>query len=153
MQQAFAKGPSSAWFGKLKGLRKVDPLLLYLHEARHADEHGLEAISEGVLGAVRIGVGSGPKYIHKMRIENGLINIEGWHDGGPIKSDFVSAHLKLNAVENRGVVYQPPRYHDEHSGGAAANATALQAGEQALAFMSEKAAEGKTYLERFRSEG
>ena len=36
------EGKSAGWYGKKKGERKRDPLLLYLHHARSAVLHGLE---------------------------------------------------------------------------------------------------------------
>jgi hypothetical protein len=37
-------GRSSAWFGRVKRLRKVDPLLSYIHHARNSDEHGIDEV-------------------------------------------------------------------------------------------------------------
>jgi hypothetical protein len=33
---------TKAWFGRIRHLRKSDPLLAYVHHARNSDEHGLE---------------------------------------------------------------------------------------------------------------
>ncbi len=41
-QGAKANGKSSAWFGRVKRLRKTDQLLSYLHHARNTEEHGIE---------------------------------------------------------------------------------------------------------------
>lgn len=109
MQQGLERGPSAAWFGKLKGRRKTDPLLCYLHQARHVDEHGLEPITGTQPGSVGIGVGGGFVHIEKLRIERGVItHLSGSQNGGPIKVRITEAHLKLNQVENRGNVYTPP---------------------------------------------
>lgn len=40
-QGAKTNGKSSAWFGRVKRIRKSDQLLCYLHHARNAEEHGL----------------------------------------------------------------------------------------------------------------
>ena len=109
MQQALERGPSAAWFGTLKGSRKSDPLFHYLHQARHADEHGLERIADAQPGSVGIGVGGGRVHIERLIIENGVItHLAGSQDGGPLKVRVTEAHLKLNQVENRGVIYDPP---------------------------------------------
>ncbi len=42
-QGAKATPQSRQWFGRKKLERRRDPLLQYLHQARNADEHGLEA--------------------------------------------------------------------------------------------------------------
>jgi hypothetical protein len=39
-------GKSKAWFGRIKHMRDSDELLSYLHQARNAEEHGLEAITK-----------------------------------------------------------------------------------------------------------
>lgn len=43
-----AKGcpKSTYWFGTKKHERRVDPLLVYLHQARNADEHGIEPVTK-----------------------------------------------------------------------------------------------------------
>jgi hypothetical protein len=109
MQQALERGPSAAWCGTLKGRRKSDPLLLYLHQARHADEHGLERIADAQPGSVSIGVGGQSVCIERLELENGIItHLTGSQDGGPLTVRVEEAHLKLNEVENRGVTYGPP---------------------------------------------
>ncbi len=45
-QGAKTNGRSSAWFGRVKRLRKTDPLLSYLHHARNSEQHGLDPILE-----------------------------------------------------------------------------------------------------------
>jgi hypothetical protein len=51
-----AKGTSKSepWFGKVKHLRKTDPLLLYIHQARNSDEHGIEDSSFTAVGTTSI---------------------------------------------------------------------------------------------------
>jgi hypothetical protein len=43
-QGAKTSAQSRQWFGRKKNQRRADPLLQYLHQARNADEHGLEQI-------------------------------------------------------------------------------------------------------------
>ena len=41
-QGANGNRKSEPWFGKVKHLRKTDPLLSYIHQARNSDEHGID---------------------------------------------------------------------------------------------------------------
>ncbi len=38
-------GKAKAWFGRQKSIRRTDPLLSYIHQARNAEEHGLRHIT------------------------------------------------------------------------------------------------------------
>src|SRR4051812_42662853 len=39
-------GPSKGWFGRKKHERRSDPLLAYVKNARDADEHGLQNVTD-----------------------------------------------------------------------------------------------------------
>ncbi|HUZ32008.1 MAG TPA: hypothetical protein VMV19_07880 [Xanthobacteraceae bacterium] len=39
-------GKASAWYGRIKKLRKDDPLLSYVHHARNSEEHGIEDVTK-----------------------------------------------------------------------------------------------------------
>ena len=145
MQQAFSKGPSSAWFGKIKASRKSDPFLVYMHHARHADEHGLEDIASQESGWIGIG-GGGDVAITNISLRDGVLRIEGEEDGGLLKVEFVPAHLKLHIVENRGVSYHPPLVPSAHHANQMKNATAIEAGEFLLKFIDTTSAEGKKFF-------
>jgi hypothetical protein len=45
--EAGAEGPgkSSAWYGRVKHVRRKDELLRYIHHARNTEEHGLQVIT------------------------------------------------------------------------------------------------------------
>lgn len=151
MQQAFQAGPSSAWFGKLKALRRDDPLLAYLQQARHADEHGLDEVAEGELGSVVIGHGAGPVHIKRLEFDGGHMILKGTDNGRPIIPIFMPAHLKLNPVTNRDRLYQPPRasiVRPPLDGAKPAPLTALEAGTRCMTFMAEKSAEGLVFLQQ-----
>jgi hypothetical protein len=72
---AASGGKCSAWSGRIKNQRKNDELLQYVHQARHADEHGLEAIAKAS------GRGWGlhpadpvqPLKINKMIVKQGIV--------------------------------------------------------------------------------
>lgn len=44
-QGSKANGKAAGWFGRVKKLRKDDPLLSYMHHARNSEEHGIEDIT------------------------------------------------------------------------------------------------------------
>ncbi|GEM_PF-3252799 len=151
MQQAFGSGPSSAWFGKLKALRRDSQLLTYLHQARHADEHGLDPIAEGQGASFVMGRGGAALRIESLTINNGQIAVSGSEGGLPIVPEFIPSHLKLNPVIQRGVVYQPPAAPVVRPPLVATvnvPLTALQAGAKCKAIMSDKAIEGAEHLDK-----
>jgi len=45
-QGAKVSGKASAWYGRVKKLRKDDPLLSYMHHARNSEEHGIEDVTK-----------------------------------------------------------------------------------------------------------
>lgn len=47
-QGAKCCGRCTAWFGRVKHLRRTDPLLSYLHHARDSDTHGLADVTASV---------------------------------------------------------------------------------------------------------
>lgn len=53
-QGAKISAQSKQWFGAKAAERRGDPLLQYLYEARNADEHGLEPVSEVTGGDLRL---------------------------------------------------------------------------------------------------
>lgn len=150
MQQAFESGPSSAWFGNLKALRRKDPLLQYAQQARHVDEHGLDRIAQGEPSAIEIGRDAISVRIESMTVSRGRVNVVGLEDGRPIVPKFIPAHLKLNPVTQRGVVYQPPVVQVARPPFMSmidVPLTASQAGRKCLAFMADKSSEGARYLD------
>lgn len=83
--------------------RKRETLLQYVHQARHADEHGLAPIAQAhpafsvvsggtLLGGSKI-VGNGPSYLAP---------------GSTATVIFNPATIVANPVINRGVTYDPP---------------------------------------------
>jgi len=47
-------GKSAAWFGRKKHERNLDPLLQYLHQARNAEEHGIQHITRRSSSSISI---------------------------------------------------------------------------------------------------
>lgn len=112
-QGAKASPQSRQWFGAKKIERRDDPLLQYLFQARHADEHGIESVTQFVPGSVAIGVRK-PGFSGSVRIngslETGML-VESM-DGKPVLVEHTNPHSRLVAVTGRGpVVYPVPVEH------------------------------------------
>lgn len=110
-QGAKSNAISVGWYSRVKGQRRSDPALSYLHQARNSDTHGIESVTtrhqrydfpvgHPILD-ITVGEGEriwnttfkGPDGVRrKMHLER--------KDG-----------IQLAAVTNRGVVYDPPRVH------------------------------------------
>jgi hypothetical protein len=83
--------------------RATDPVLIYIHQARHADEHGLlpvtqiragyTTVSRGVLEGGSVIVGGGPSYLAP---------------GSTAKVEITPTTVTAGSVINRGQTYVPP---------------------------------------------
>jgi hypothetical protein len=106
----FGKSPKwNGWKGKFEGLRKTDPLLSYLINARGADEHTINEIVGREPGGIGINPAEGNNlYIEHMEINNGNIFIKSPQK---IKIDFFPARTTLLPVTNRGRTYPVPTTH------------------------------------------
>lgn len=124
-----AKG--SGWFGKRVIERKTDPLLQYIHQARHADQHGIgDIVLERHLPVINIG-GSGT--LQKLVIGPNMLIRELQHDPS-IKVEFQPAGVQLIAVENGNQVYPVP---STHLGKPIASANPIHVAELVCDYMSE----------------
>ena len=118
-----AKGQnfSGPWFGAKKRQRKDDPLLSYLHQARHAEEHGIAHGVDAVetIHLVLIKENDEWKVLHTMYVSsldsaesrlNNDATIQIYdEDRNTIESQTVITHaVKLLNVKNRGRIYAPP---------------------------------------------
>ncbi len=106
----FGKSPKwNGWKGQFEGLRKTDPLLSYLVNARGADEHTVNEIVGREHGGIGINPAEGNSlYIEHMEINNGNIFIKSPQK---IRVDFIPAKTTLLPVTNRGRVYPVPTSH------------------------------------------
>lgn len=106
----FGKSPKwNGWKGKAAGLRKTDPLLSYLVNARGAEEHTVNEIVGRESGGIGINAAEGNSlYIERMEINNGDIFIQSPQR---IRVDFIPARTTLLSVTNRGRIYPVPRAH------------------------------------------
>lgn len=106
------------WSGLLHAERKKDPLLQYIHQAQNSDKHNFELIAEDGGFDFRIG-STGAGYIQHLAIfhpdENGVCKVKiKWvaAEEGAEPTVFTSPFsLKLLAVSNYGITYQPPKTH------------------------------------------
>jgi hypothetical protein len=106
----FGKSPKwNGWKGQFESLRRTDPLLSYLVNARGADEHTVNEIVGREPGGIGINPAEGNSlYIEHMEINNGNIFIKSPQK---IKVDFLPARTTLLPVTNRGRVYPVPTTH------------------------------------------
>lgn len=106
----FGKSPKwNGWQGSFLKLRKTDPLLAYLINARGADEHTISDITKNEPGFIGMNPGpSGVLHIKSIQTINGVTHIDA-------DSDAVihvhQPHIKLLPILNRGVSYEVPVKH------------------------------------------
>ena len=104
----------SGWSGPFKRARSTDPLLRYLQQARHADEHTVEEITGRSEASFAVGfpdVRSEPRILEHLSIEtdgNGNMTIES---SEPLKVTFTPPRTRLAPVTNRGVRFDVPALH------------------------------------------
>ncbi len=110
-QAHFGKSPKwNGWQGKIEKLRKNDDLLLYLVQARGAEEHSVNEISEHQPGSIGINPAVGNSlFIEKLEIRNGQI-VE-LRSPQLLRIDVLPARIRLLPVVNRGRRYEIPQHH------------------------------------------
>ncbi|HAI29311.1 MULTISPECIES: hypothetical protein [unclassified Thalassospira] len=104
-QGAKTSPQSNAWFGRVKGDRKKDPLLQYIQQARNAEEHGIEKISKPSNSAIALRSAGDEVHISS----NGNGNWEVTYASGNVH--FPNDEISLQPVTNRGKSYPPPKEH------------------------------------------
>ena len=141
---AAATGRKSApWYGNIKNQRKSDELLQYVHQARHADEHGLENIAEPSAGGIAFGAADRRRPFKMALFRIGMpgeITIVGPENVGVA---FKPANAILFPVTNEGRTYEPPR---THLGRPWVENNALAVAGAVLIFMDKIIAEGEAYI-------
>ena len=112
---------SRQWFGAKKKVRRNDPLLQYIYQARNDDEHGLNTATELAPGYIRINVSKpgegGNLSVDEVRIDKGRITVRGAKrdDGKPVCHEIRGPHAVLVPVRDRGgKTYAPPSMHMGH---------------------------------------
>lgn len=106
----YGKSPKwNGWQGKIDRLRRADPLLSYLVNARGAEEHTVNEITTRHPGAISINPAEGNSlYIERMEINSGAVSIRSPQK---LKIEFTPARVGLVPVTNRGRTYATPTSH------------------------------------------
>lgn len=105
------------WYGGIKAVRKADPLLQYLFQARDDEEHGIDVATELLPGSLGLGV-TKPGFsnnisIRSFTIDNGRVSFDATsNDGKPILIETTPSRTILKPVTGRGgIIYDPPTSH------------------------------------------
>lgn len=106
----YSRSPKwNGWKGKYEQLRKKDPLLAYLINARGAEEHTVNEIVSREPGGIGINPAEGNSlFIEQMTINKGNIAIKSPQN---IRIDFIPAKTVLAPIINRGRTYAVPTSH------------------------------------------
>lgn len=99
--KACNKGPAKGWFDKIASLRKTDPLLQYMHQARNADEHHGMVVVE----SRRLRVGNSK--IKVLQYGHGSIDPDSEFEGDV----EIQRVPRLVPVVNRGQNFNLPTRH------------------------------------------
>jgi hypothetical protein len=107
LQQATkASSKEKAWFGSLKHIRKTDPLLQYIHQARNAEEHGCERIVRAASRQVTMRNKGDTAW---FRVENGTWVVEDIQGTVAFSNDTIA--LIPIRDDRFGDVFEPPTSH------------------------------------------
>ncbi len=107
-QGAKGHGQSMAWYGRVKHVRKKDPLLSYLHHARDGEEHSIEGSATPA-----------PIRLKSVKNAKGFRNVEGDIErievaaGATVNLSFALPGLRLLSVtdDRFGDTFHPPTVH------------------------------------------
>jgi hypothetical protein len=101
LEQGAKNTPSQPWFGTITHRRRTDPLLVYLHQARDASEHG------DVIRGNDVVVRHGPGRVQRAIFTPDALAAGGGSAGSTLDLPTVA----LLPVTTRGRTYQPPMEH------------------------------------------
>ena len=117
-QGAKASRPAMNWYGGVKHLRKVDPLLRYLHMARDSHVHTIKDITRVATGeaSIRFRDDIDPLELdgHTIMIGTDVLGFPrvATSPGAPIVVEHAPGpELALVAAYNRGTTYEVPATH------------------------------------------
>jgi hypothetical protein len=99
------------WQGKYVKIRRTDPLLKYLKNARDVDTHSIEEIVDKIPGSRTITTlnKQEPLFAKKLVIKNGeIIEYEG---NQPLIIEDKPGRIDAKSFTNQGTIYLPPTYH------------------------------------------
>lgn len=138
----FGKSPKwNGWQGKYDNLRRRDPLLSYLVNARGAEEHTVNEVVGREPGGIGINPAEGNSlYIERMEIKNGTLSIRSPQK---VKIEFLAARMTLVPVVNRGRRYGLPSHH---LGNSIDPSNVLGVAELAVKFYEEALAQAEAFF-------
>ncbi|RUV98327.1 hypothetical protein [Mesorhizobium sp.] len=140
------KGDTRAypWFGKKKNEREKNPLLIYLSQARHSNEHSIEDSTEHVTTSITFDGPPGTISIDgPLYDENGNIRISAFSTSSNMTVTHGLTGLRILPVTNRGVTYTPPIA----AAGTVIESTPRQICEAAIAYAEELLEEAAQFLD------
>lgn len=108
-QGSKTSGTSTAWFGRVKKLRKTDELLCYLHHARNSEEHGIEDTAHRKAIGAEFVLPNGKRSI--LRFEDPNVVLKEQHEPGKVPINRIIRYTDVVRVRDRGVYYDPPTEH------------------------------------------
>lgn len=95
------------WQGRFTSLRRNDPLLCYLYQARHADQHSIQPTAANSFGGIQLKIPPLGEVEIKIDHQTGRLLV----NGAIIEACALPPELLLLPIENRGVKYSPPQEH------------------------------------------
>lgn len=95
------------WQGKYASLRRNDPLLSYLYQARHADQHSIQPTAANSFGGLQLKIPPLGEVEIKVDHRTGQLQVIG----AVLETCTLPPALLLLPIENRGVKYSPPNEH------------------------------------------
>jgi hypothetical protein len=103
------KNKFEPWQGTFKALRRSDPLLKYLKQARDSDNHSVQEIIDKIPGHTT-GKFLNPQggHIERMVFEKGVLKE---YSGDPMIIEFKPGKVEAKSVVNQGQTFTPPLYH------------------------------------------
>jgi hypothetical protein len=115
LKKAFELGPSKSWSDRLQFERRTDAMLQYVEQARHANEHGIENITETAQSKIAFKPRQGNSIsVNYMEIDTKNNSTKISMDpvtAAQIEFEFIPGSVELLKIKNRGVEYAPPSSH------------------------------------------
>jgi len=111
-QGAKGNGKSEAWFGRIKHIRKKDPLLSYMHHARNSEEHSLEGSTARGVGLIALDknveiIETG----HPKKLEMNIKNPKALRAGVPVAQAVFGIRLAPVSDSRFGDTFPVPITH------------------------------------------
>lgn len=141
----YSRSPKwSGWQSRIVALRRTDPLLAYLKNARDVEEHSVVDITQTDEGELHINAAEpgGKLHIKKLVIGAGG-QVEYFEAGSPFKMEHTGPKVRLVPVKNRSRTYDPP---NRHLGQPIDNGNLVAVMEAGLAFYEKALADAEAFF-------